>query len=225
MAETDVHRDEMADLILALRRHFRAAPDVYVSGNLLLYYREGDPKKRRAPDVFVVKGVEKRRRRTYLLWEEGVPPTMVIEVTSAGTRRQDEVEKRALYARLGVASYFLYDPLGEYLDPALQGFRLTDPGVYEPVDPPFACDALDLGLRLDDDGRLQLADARSGAPIERLDTALDREIAARELAEELRLQAEQARARAEQALDRSERARRDLEQELARLRARTGPAD
>ncbi|NJN65333.1 MAG: Uma2 family endonuclease, partial [Chloroflexaceae bacterium] len=49
MAETDVHRDEMFAVIQALEYFFRNQPDVYVSGNLLLYYQEGDPTRSVAP--------------------------------------------------------------------------------------------------------------------------------------------------------------------------------
>ena len=62
MAETDVHLRWMTRLIELLQRKF-AGTQTYVSGNLLLYYVEGDPKKRVAPDVFVVKGIEPHDRR------------------------------------------------------------------------------------------------------------------------------------------------------------------
>ena len=54
MAESDLHRKEMIYLLDALEVHFRAVPDIYIAGNLLLYYAEGFPKKCVAPDVFVV---------------------------------------------------------------------------------------------------------------------------------------------------------------------------
>ncbi len=59
MAETDKHRDLMTDFIQMLKQHFENVNDVYVSGNLFLYYEEGNPRKVIAPDVFVVFGVEK----------------------------------------------------------------------------------------------------------------------------------------------------------------------
>lgn len=37
----------------------------YVAGNLFVYYEEGDPTQVVAPDVFVVKGVPRQKRRTY----------------------------------------------------------------------------------------------------------------------------------------------------------------
>ena len=122
MAETEVHIDALIYLREALKDHFRGAPEVYVAGNLLLYYEEGNTAACTAPDVFVVKGVPKHERRVYRLWEEAQPPTVVFEITSRGTRLEDLGTKRALYEMLGVQEYFLYDPLGEYLRPALQGY-------------------------------------------------------------------------------------------------------
>ncbi len=46
MAETDLHRDEMFDLIARLQTRYADAPDVYVSGNLLGTDKEGDPRRR-----------------------------------------------------------------------------------------------------------------------------------------------------------------------------------
>ena len=135
MAETDIHRDLMIDLIEALKNHFSDRPDVYVSGNLLLYYEKGNPRKSVAPDVFVVFGIEKKRRRTYLLWDEGVGPDLVIELVSKKTYRKDLTTKKNLYAQvLGVKEYYLYDPDGQYVQPAFQGYRLID-GIYSPIQP------------------------------------------------------------------------------------------
>lgn len=60
MAETDIHRDLMTDFIWMLKQHFKDKSNVYVSGNLLIYYEKGEPRKSISPDVFVVFGVEKR---------------------------------------------------------------------------------------------------------------------------------------------------------------------
>ena len=53
MAESDLHREIMFDLIHRLQYHF-AGQTVYVSGNLLLYYEQGNPYRSVAPDCFVV---------------------------------------------------------------------------------------------------------------------------------------------------------------------------
>jgi Uma2 family endonuclease len=116
----------MVYLIEALKAYYRERDDVYVAGNLLLYYEEGDVQSRVAPDVMVVFGVVPRQRRTYRLWAEGPSPAVVFEVTSGSTRSDDLWQKRGLYEFLGVKEYFLYDPVHEYLEPPLQGYRLVD---------------------------------------------------------------------------------------------------
>src|SRR5437588_11746549 len=82
MAETDVHRRLIVYFTTALENFFRDEPNIYISGDLLLYYAEGDPRKRVAPDVFVVRGVPKVNRRIYKLWEEGRSPDVVFEFSS-----------------------------------------------------------------------------------------------------------------------------------------------
>ena len=131
MAENDWQLHAMIDAISVLDRYFEGRDDVYVSGDLLIYYEEGNPKARVAPDVFVVFGVSKRKRPTYLLWKEGKVPAFVLEVASRGTWREDEGPKARLYERLGVREYWQYDPTGEYLGLPLKGRRLVG-GKFEP---------------------------------------------------------------------------------------------
>jgi len=209
MAETDLHRDEMYDLIKALDRRYRDAPDVYVSGNLFLYYTKGDPRAVVAPDVFLVKGVPKRSRRIYKLWEEGRPPSLVIELTSDSSQDEDLSKKKPCYERLGVEEYFLHDPYQDYLDPALQGFRLVN-GRYQRIPPEAngSLRSLTTGLLLRTEGKkLRLVDAATREPLpwsEELDAQMSRERSARQAAEER--------------ADREAAARRALEEELERLR-------
>ncbi len=161
VAETDVHIEQLLDLRQALDWHFRDNPQVYVSGNLLIYYVEGDPNERIAPDVFVVFGVPKGQRRVYKVWEEGKGPDVVFEITSRSTRREDLGEKKLIYADLGVKEYFLFDPLNEYLTPPLQGFRLMPEG-YVPIQAdPLVSEVLGLALQVEG-GRLRLYDLRTG---------------------------------------------------------------
>jgi Uma2 family endonuclease len=135
MGETELHRDEIVYLIEAFKERFQEEPDVYVGGNLFLYYRQGDPKAVICPDVMVVRGVPKLPlRRTFRLWEEGEAPCLVVEVSSDSTQGNDVAGKKALYGRLGIEEYFLYDPLA-LRNPPIQGFRLEDDGRYRPVDP------------------------------------------------------------------------------------------
>ena len=125
IAEGDHQRTPLAYAIDRLRHYFRDRPDVYVSGNLLIYYEEGNPRASVAPDVFVVLGANSADRCTYLLWEEPKAPDFVLEITSCSTRHEDQVIKRDLYRSLGVREYFLFDPTNDYLKPPLQGLELV----------------------------------------------------------------------------------------------------
>ncbi len=125
MAENDAQLLAMHYAIGALRVYYQDRRDVYVSGDLLMYYEEGNPRVSVAPDVFVVLGVEDRVRMRYLVWEEGKAPDFVLEVASKSTWREDLGPKREVYARLGVKEYWVYDPTGRYITPVLQGLRLA----------------------------------------------------------------------------------------------------
>ncbi len=159
MAETDRHRRLIVDFILMLEDHFKNVNDVYVSGDLLIYYEEGNIYKSVAPDVFVVFGVSKKERRTYRTWEEGKTPDFVLEAASPSTYHKDITDKKELYASvLGVPEYYIYDPYAE-VQPHFQGYRLVD-GVYEAIEfvdgrLPSVVLGLDLGER---DGNLSLYD-------------------------------------------------------------------
>ena len=224
MAETDVHLRWMTRLIELLQRKF-AGTQTYVSGNLLLYYVEGDPKKRVAPDVFVVKGIEPHDRRVYKLWEEGIAPQVVLEVSSKGTAEEDLWQKPRIYDRLGVREYFLFDPLAEYLEPALIGFRRIDGDdldaglVRMEWDDSETLISEELGLLLRLSGRdLVLIDRLSGQPLQTSSESEFRERAARERAEDRANTAEDRAGAAEAALRQEQEQRMQLEAELARLR-------
>ena len=169
MAENDFQLRTMTYAIEALAAHFRTRSDVYVSGDLFVYHEEDDNTARVAPDVFVVFGVPGHRRRTYLLWQEGKAPDFVMEVASPSTYRSDLGDKRDTYAGIGVSEYWLYDPIGGYHDPRLQGFRLVE-GRYEPLPVTERTDgvltgyseALALALRLYPDDRFRFHDPASG---------------------------------------------------------------
>lgn len=132
MAESEFQLIPLIDAISALRSHFADREDVYVVGNMFLYYEEGNPRAVVAPDVFAVMGAPKHMRHSYKLWEEPKAPDFVLEVTSRSTRNNDQRRKRKVYAALGVDEYWLYDPTGDYLDPRLQGLRLVE-GRYRPL--------------------------------------------------------------------------------------------
>lgn len=202
MGETDLHRDWMIRILHILQHRYRGQR-VYVASDLLLYYQEGDPTKFVVPDGFVVLDCDPGPRRTFKIWEEEKSPDVVFEVTSRSSRREDEIFKPRVYARLGVKEYFLYDPTSDYLDPPLQGYRL-ERGDHTRIEPDDAgtlgCEQLDITLRLDG-GSLVMHDSDSG---EVLYTEAEAEKAAREAERAAR---EAAEARAD-----------ELEAELRRLR-------
>ena len=216
MAETDIHRDLMIDIIKMLKNHFRTRPDAYVSGNLLLYYEKGKPKKSVAPDVFVVLGIEKKRRRTYKLWEEGKGPDFVLELTSESTYRKDLSEKKRLYASvLLVKEYYLYDPDGQCLQPNLQGYRLVD-GIYLPIQPNLEnrLPSFVLGLELGEKEELGLYNPQK----KRWLLKPEEETEARRQAEARAQQAETRAQQAELLAQQESLARQRAEAELERLR-------
>ncbi len=132
MAESDFQLTPLLYAVDALRTFFQDCQDVYVAGNMFIYYEEGNPKSVVAPDVFVVLGAENKDRFSYMLWQEPKAPDFVMEITSRSTRSEDQGPKRGTYAFLGVTEYWQYDPTGDYLNPQLQLFRLRD-GNYEAI--------------------------------------------------------------------------------------------
>ena len=212
MAETDLHRDLMFYVIHLLRRYF-TGQQVYVSGNLLLYYEEGNPRKSVAPDCFVVWGVAPHRRNIYKLWEEGQGPKVVFEVTSKTTQREDQLHKMGIYARLGVEEYYLYDPTADYLDPPLLGFQGAGGGFVpmqpqnqelvlgglafppEPGEPPeYVSPLLGMRLALDEHNVLRFYDDETGQRLSTDEEARqDAEVQAQLAEEQARLAEEQLR--------------------------------
>jgi Uma2 family endonuclease len=167
MAETGIHVIALVKLYELLLEFFKDRPDVLITANQFWYWKKGNPKARRAPDVMVVPGVPREPpRRSYRMWLEGnTLPAAVFEMSSKKTIKSDLGPKFKQYARLGVHEYFLFDPDCRVLQPALQGFRLVD-GRYRRI--AAADDVLesDLGFRLRVEGKiLRLIDIRTDEPV------------------------------------------------------------
>ncbi len=216
MAETDIHRDDMTDTIHMLQDYYADRPNVYVGGNLLLCYEEGNRRKHVAPDVFVVLGVPKEPPRdNYLVWKEGKAPDFVTEITSKSTQHEDQKKKREIYRDiLKVSEYFLFDPRAEYLDPPLQGFRLVD-GDYVRIKPVKGrLPSKVLALHLERDGtRLRLYNPATG---EYLPTRLEAREAERRRADEERQRAEAERRHADEERQRADEERQRADEERQR---------
>jgi Uma2 family endonuclease len=223
MGETPLHIDNLAYLVQMLRSRFERDPQVYIAGNMFVYYVPNNRHRHVSPDVFVVFGIPKStapERRRYLVWAEGKAPDVVIELTSESTREQDIDNKKLLYRNLGVREYFLFDPYEEYLHPPLQGHRLIE-GEYQPIDAVAGrLPSLLLGLHLESsEGFLRLYDPATQSwlptPPEEHQALLQSE-AARQQAEARRAQEEEARRRAEAEVQ-------QLRQEIERLRGQLPP--
>jgi Uma2 family endonuclease len=169
MGETGIHVLLILNTMGTLRTYFRQRPDVYVGANMFVYYTEGNPADVVAPDLFVVFDTHKAERRTWKIWEEGKAPNLIIEFTSEAAKGKDRWFKRGLYEELGVQEYFQFDPLNEYLQPPLQGYRLVE-NLYQPIEPEFTTEGrlqlnsqvLNLYLRPEEDNDLRFYEAETG---------------------------------------------------------------
>ena len=88
------------------------------------------------PDYCIAFGVDEysiRRRRLYLPWEVGKPPEFALELASDTTYRNDIRRKPDIYARIGIAENWRFDPTGGQLyGEPLYGGTLVD-GAYQPI--------------------------------------------------------------------------------------------
>ncbi len=219
MAESDFQYEFLVYVRDALDAHFSRDPNIYVSGNMFIYYEEGNRNKKVAPDIFVIFGVPKYKRYSYKAWEEGKIPDVVIEIVSRSNWKKDK-ENVNLYRRLGVKEYFQYDPTGGILDPVLQGHWLDEDGTYQEMELeilPNGIQKLDsfllnLELRLES-GRLRLYDPKQKMYLFNYAEEQLERLEAEAYAEKERLERLEAEARAEEEQSRTE------EERLKRLEA------
>lgn len=102
-------------LLLLLTDLWAERTDWYFGVDMAVYHTTGrDPKVPVVPDAFLSMGVERIKggkfRRSYATWEEGgVVPVLVLEMVSHRPRGEYST-KPALYTRLGVLYYVVYNP-------------------------------------------------------------------------------------------------------------------
>jgi len=147
VAETFVHLYAML-ITLEVLRQYLASQQATVLSNQFLYYAQGYPKLRVAPDVMVIFDVAPGGRDNYKIWEEGQTPAVIFEMTSAGTQEQDQSYKKTLYAQLEVEEYWLFDPKGEWIPEKLRGYRLQGEAYVSITD--NICQRLNLRLTVED---------------------------------------------------------------------------
>src|SRR5262245_51061674 len=192
--------------------------------DVFLFYRDWEGRKQRvAPDALIGAAVDpalETNIHSYDLDEEPLP-ICAIEIISPGSRESDRIDKRLFYAALGIQEYLLLDIEDEQerLRPQIELslWRLEN-GVPVAAAPDAEGYLLleSIGVRIKGDGQHLTAHvAATGEPL-RTSPEL---AAALEGAEQARQQAEQARQQAEQRADAEAAARKQMEEELARLRA------
>ncbi|MDW8283170.1 MAG: Uma2 family endonuclease [Myxococcales bacterium] len=130
------HRWQMDLLCGSLEDFWADRRDVFIGGNLALYYSLLQVKQKQvlAPDVMVCLGTERRVRACWAVWEEdGRVPDVVVEILSPSTAEVDRGDKKRLYGTVvRVPEYFLFDPDSGQLE----GYRLGAGGLgYQPIGP------------------------------------------------------------------------------------------
>ena len=109
VGETGRHAYAFVDLVPLLDHRFRHREDVYVGGNQFLYWVEGDPTRRVAPDVYVLPKVDPESvPSSWQLWEVG-PPSFALEVVSRDVGKDYE-DAPAEYAAMGARELVIFDP-------------------------------------------------------------------------------------------------------------------
>ena len=177
LAESYDHLYVIMTTLAMLLAHLKGQ-QATVLADQFLYYAQGFPRLRVAPDVMVIFGVEPGGRDNYKIWEEGQVPSIIFEMTSPGTRSKDDVEKKDLYQGLGVTEYWQFDPRGEWIPDKLRGYRLQ--GDEEPAYVPITdnlSQVLQLRLVVEDKiiAFYRLDDGVRLLPLEELNLALEQQ--------------------------------------------------
>jgi Uma2 family endonuclease len=145
--ETERHHLQMALLLHTITPWLDGKG--YAGGDMFMYYSLAQVKYNDfvGPDVFVALDVPTRERKSWVAWEEGKTPDVVIELLSESTAKYDKTTKKDLYQnKLKVTEYFWFDPFNPD-DRA--GFRLNG-GHYQaiPMSAEQALESKALGLKL-----------------------------------------------------------------------------
>jgi Uma2 family endonuclease len=211
LAETYDHLMAITTTLLILLQHLEGQ-QATVLANQFLYYAQGFPRLRVAPDVMVILGVASGGRDNYKTWVEDQVPAVIFEMTSPSTRSQDE--KKHLYESIGVTEYWQFDPRGEWIPEKLRGYRLTSEleQLYVPI-VDNRSEVLQLQLSVDqniitfhrlDNGAKLLTTRESIAALQELNATL-------ELTEQRANSADTARQQAEQRAESADVARQQAE--------------
>lgn len=153
MPENNFHFVLIANLAVMLQTFLQRARGNYVFGDIMFYYEEGNPRKFIAPDLMVCLDKEKEPSKgVYKLWEERHVPQVVIEIASESTWLKDVSSKLAIYQKLGVKEYYVFDIERTFLPQALLAYRMETGILTEVEIPNKRILSESLGLELVDTG-------------------------------------------------------------------------
>ena len=223
------------DMLWPLFEFFGKLPNVFINGDVFIYYRVNGVAKMVAPDLMISFDVDPERIRdcgSYHMWAVGKPPEFVMEIGSDSTAARDLADKLEIYARIGADEYWLFDPPdGARYKFILKGFRLAN-GVYEEIPMEIGEDSgvrgysAALNLRLCwEGGAIHFADPETGEYLKnQKETIADRDAqrAARIAAEAQRDAALETIADRDAAIAGRDAAIADRDAEIERLRAMLG---
>ncbi len=123
MGETSIHIKLITNFLQMLLNFFHQKEDVFLSGNMNLYYDEGNPNKWYAPDLLIAFGVPNHERSSYQIWKENVFPQVIFEIASEQTWDNDVGKKYKDYERFGVEEYYILDPEFAFLPAPMLAFH------------------------------------------------------------------------------------------------------
>lgn len=130
--ETELHLRQLMLLIQSLELLWKDRQDFYAFGNLTIYYSPNQRKSEyfRGPDFFVVLGVARKPRKSWVVWEEeGKYPHVIIEILSDSTAETDRGLKKEIYQEtFRTPNYFWFD----LTSLEFKGFQLMA-GKYEEI--------------------------------------------------------------------------------------------
>jgi Uma2 family endonuclease len=100
-------------LLLTLVRRWLAERGVraFVGSEQFIYWVEGSPQRTVAPDLYVIPGVDPNRVfGSWKVWEEGLVPTLCVEIVSEGDTYKDYVLAPQRYGDMGIHELVIFDP-------------------------------------------------------------------------------------------------------------------
>lgn len=192
-------------LLFLLEYLWKTREDWFFAVDMGLYHTTGlNPRVPVVPDGFLALGVERRKgggsRSSYVTWEEqDVTPILTLEVVSQ-TPGGEYDEKLAIYAKLGVQYYAIYNPRFWRRDGQLplEVYKLVNGAYQLQRGEPFWMPEVGLGI-----GRCVLpTDPLNRETLSWFDETGDRYLSAEEQERQRTVEERQAK---EQALQRSER--------------------